>query len=496
MDIIKELLLTFSEKQYQELQKFMVRQKPSVARKDSLLLDDIWKSRNVNTINTHAKGRATYHANRKRIRRSITDFVVLQRMEEDPSQSGTLQGLFATAHHLFSYGRNEAAWRFLLKAEQSAIAEQRNGVLIQIYRLMAEHLHEQQDYSFAKLANRLEKVRIIQEQLDLMQLAKAKIRMELLEIRRTGKNKNFERFVNQTFAQYNLDKIERKDPTFLLDIIEISRSTYLAIRDLRNFEGFIKQYYSDLETSMQKLPANYIKNLVRLEYMMAHVLFRNRKFAESEIHLNKLNTHMNQSAAVAKAFTGKYISLKGSLLSLTGRNQLAITEHEEVLRLHHKSLSTNDRLNMELNLAFFYFNTQEFGKANKVLLYMTHSDGWYAKKMGAEWVLRKELIRAIVQYELGNEDQAIKILSAIRKNYTFLLNKPIYKKAAMFLPVLENFMKDPYAISFKQFNENAEKNMFIIPAEEEESKSLAFYGWMKAKLLNKNYYEVMMEEVN
>jgi tetratricopeptide (TPR) repeat protein len=282
----------------------------------------------------------------------------------------------------------------------------------------------------------------------------------------------------------------------LVNIIEISRATYLAIRDLRNFEAFVFTYYADLSESLLQESAKYAKELVTLEYMVAHSLFRNRKFKEAEKHLAKMESYIHLNAAVYKAWVGKFYALKSVLLSFTGRNKEAIEEMETLLKNKANAMDNKDRLNVELSLAFFYFNEGQFGKANKILLYMTHSDNWYAKKMGTEWVMRKEMIRAIIQYELGNEDIAIRIILSLQNKYKFLFKKPMYKKAEWYLEVLVKYMQNPYGISYKEFIENNFIDSFVIPTKEEESKSLAFYSWIKAKLTNRNYYQVMLEEVS
>jgi hypothetical protein len=202
MNLIEEILLTFSEKDYKEFRSFMVRHKPSEGRKDFLLLDDLWKSVTHQESLEKDRGKATYHANRKRIQRALIDFITLKQIEQDPSQTGSLISLITVSLFLFDYKRVEAAWRFLLKAEDMAMKNNRPGVLLQIYRIMADHLHEQDNYSFNQLTKLIEKARKKQEQMENIQLATAKIRMELLAIMQTGKKSNFEQYVKNTLDEF------------------------------------------------------------------------------------------------------------------------------------------------------------------------------------------------------------------------------------------------------------------------------------------------------
>ena len=61
----------------------------------------------------------------------------------------------------------------------------------------------------------------------------------------------------------------------------------------------------------------------------------------------------------------------------------------------------------------------EFKSSNKILLEFNKSDGYYQKTMGREWVIRKEMIRAVVQLELNNIDIDIKLPKWNKFNYIY-----------------------------------------------------------------------------
>jgi hypothetical protein len=193
-------------------------------------------------------------------------------------------------------------------------------------------------------------------------------------------------------------------------------------------------------------------------------------------------------------YYGLYISLLSSVYSLTGKNVSAITIQEEYL---HMFVSKNDEnyLNMCLNLVFYYFNAAQFKKANALLIQMYHSDDWYEKKMGKEWVMRKKLITCIVQYELGHDDLAIKTLHSLSKRYSSLFDLALYNKAKIFVSILKNYFENPNAFTVKDFEKLSLNKIFLTTAEQEEPKSIAFYCWLKAKIKKVDYYSLLLKEI-
>ena len=65
---------------------------------------------------------------------------------------------------------------------------------------------------------------------------------------------------------------------------------------------------------------------------------------------------------------------------------------------------------------------REFKLSNKILVF-NKSDGYYQKTMGREWVIRKEMIRAVVQLELNNIDIAETIVFNVESKHKELFEK-------------------------------------------------------------------------
>lgn len=498
MDNIKEIISTLSNSDRNEFRKFLARQKKFTNRKDLELFDQLSSEKEISLPTRKKSGKLkadAYHALRKRLAEQLADFIVLKNIEEDVSGRGKVMGMISLCRYLFNVEMPDTAWKYLRKAEKYAEEVSNYELLISVYLLMAENAHLNPDLSLKHLEIKIAKCRRQLEEDGKLTIATAVIRKKLEETKHSVKLNEFPDFVEQTLTRFGLTNTILEKPAHLYRLLEIVRSTYLAMRNLKNFEPFMMEQFQKYEKNSKPEKQNHFYHLNML-YMVAHVLYRTRKFNQSKKYLNQLQQSLNlYNKQFFAHFYPKYISLISSIESLSGKNEIAIQLHEETLKQKKWRINTSDELNMQLNLSFFYFNAGDYKKANRIFVNMDHSDKWYEKKMGKEWVIRKELIRVTVQYELGNEDISMAIIKSIRKEYSDLLKHPHYAKADNFIKFIELYIRDPYSVTFKEFRQKAEKELFDIPVEAEESKAIAFYCWLKSKLTGKNYYETLLEEV-
>jgi tetratricopeptide (TPR) repeat protein len=230
--------------------------------------------------------------------------------------------------------------------------------------------------------------------------------------------------------------------------------------------------------------------------MIAHVLYRNRKFMHSMQYLALLLQNMTHKKSYEQQFYPKYVLLLAANYVFTGQNTKAVELLEQFLLTNHAVYETRDMLNAQLNLAFYYFQQEEYSKANKQLRTITHSDQWCEKKMGKEWVLKKNLSELIIQYEIGNEDLAMNKVRAIERSYGNLFKNPAYKNVQVYIQFIKRLLHDPGAVTGETFLGLVDSSFVFLPATQEDLQSMGFYAWLKSKMQNRKYYEVLLELAN
>jgi hypothetical protein len=497
MDHIRDILLTFSEKEKTEFRHFLLRQKHNEQRKDLQLFNELSQTEIPQKKLAKRKGTDAYHSVRKRLMKHLADHIVLRQLNDESTDTGSITGLLSIARYLFEKGMPENGWKYLRKAEHQALQNDRYDLLLTVYMNMIDHAHHSRDYALDEILQRMEACKKLQEEDERLIIATAHIRRKLNELKSGTGISSFPKFVEDIIEQYKLHEVLSTRPKHLIQLMEIVRSTYLALRDLSNFEPLVKEKFIQFENSGVESAQ---KDIIRIQflYMIAHCLFHNRKFEECLVYIEALDEQLKKTGGkFERNYLPRSLSVKCSILSLSGKNEEAIALLEKQILKRGSFFNPNDEWNLKLNLAFYYFNGALYKKANRVFIEMDqHSDYFYEKKMGTEWVIRSKMIRLIVQYELGNAEQSLQILSKLEKQYKHFFAQETYTRAKHFLSLIKLFLKDPYKQNYQNFRELAEQKLFSYSPSTEESKALAFFSWLKSKFTGADYYSTLLEEVN
>lgn len=493
MDHLEAVLHTFSRQDQAAFRRFVGRQQWKDSRKDLALLDELLGKK---TQLVDRKGKQTYHALRKRLYAQLADYVVLKQIGEQSESGENILTYYFFSQYLFTHHLPETAWKYLRKAEKSAIRAERYDLLRMIYLLMIEQQQEGNADTMNRLLQCYNQVSVRAAEDERLTLATALIRDRLQQIKQSAELENFTLFIEEILDRYQLQKVVFDRPAQLYHLLEIVRNTYLVMRQMKNFESFVVEKYAQFNRIASE---DHQHLYIRLHwlYMIAHAYYHNKKFAAALEILEELQMRMRQHHhKYFHQFYPMYVSLYSSIKSLQGENAVAIQLHEAFLAHRKNPLDIKVKLNMQLNLAFFYFNQEEYRKANRLFLQLEHSDKWYEKKMGKEWLLRSKLIQSVVQYELAHEDVSIQILKSAEKDFAGFFLQSQYARVEVFIHYLRKFMQDPGSFDFATFRNDAGALLFEENPAEENLNALAFYCWLKAKLLERKYYEVLLEEVS
>jgi tetratricopeptide (TPR) repeat protein len=210
-------------------------------------------------------------------------------------------------------------------------------------------------------------------------------------------------------------------------------------------------------------------------------------------YLDLLMQNMAQKKTYEQQFYSKYILLLAANYVFTRQNQRAVDLLQQFLANKPTQSIPRDLLNAQLNLAFYYFQQEEYAKANKQLRTITHSDQWCEKKMGKEWVLKKNLSELIIQYEIGNEDLAMNKIRTIERSFGSLFKNPAYKNVRVYVQLVKQFLDNPATVTREDFFGQVDSSFVFLPAKQEDLQSMGFYAWLKSKMQRRKYYEVLLE---
>ena len=283
MDNLKTIIDTFSKEDQREFTAFVKRQRKTKNRKDLELFRILKQNKSykpkdiVNLLYPESNNKVAYHALRKRLMRHVTDFVVLKRMEEDSSTTSSIMGLISLARYLFDKGRERLAWMFLNKAEKSALEAEMFDLLNTIYNLQIERSQgefaDDLDEVIAKYELNKQKADIDER----ANIANSVIKQRLERIRLGGQEIDFDQNIQDVLNKYNLTEAVTQRPRLLYNLMSIARSAVLVKKDYYDFAPYIIQQYKQLEKNHGFATSQQYYKLGLL-YMIAHVLYRSKRF--------------------------------------------------------------------------------------------------------------------------------------------------------------------------------------------------------------------------
>lgn len=499
MDDLKITIDTFSAEDKKEFGYFIQRQKMKKGRKDFELFQLLQQKKKykpqdlIDKLYPGMPNAVAYYALRKRLMQHLTDYIVLKRMAEDPTAGSTIMGWLSLARYLFEARADRLGWNMLRKAEKLAADNEQFDLRNAVYNVQIEKA----DNEFADELNdiirkRNDNKRCADED-ERANIANSLILQRLAAARAQGRDLQFNDTIQEVLKAYGLMEAVSQRPALFYRLMSIARSAVLARKDFFSFEPFIISQYQLVSTNHGFSQAHqYYK--VSLLYMIGHVLYRTRKFQLSNEYLAQLLAALQGEAkGCYGAFYARYIFLKTANDAFLGQVDRSIALTEDLIANHGGILSQRDALTARLGLSFLYFAKEAYPKANKLLLQINHSDKWFEKIMGKEWVLRKCLGELIIQYEFGNLDLALDKVKACRKSYADLLRQPVYQNVGAFLALLEQLIHQPHEVTHKAFLKKVEATLHFVPLEREDLQAISFYAWLKAKMVNRPYYQVLQE---
>ncbi len=499
MDKIKEIIRTLEADDVREFRSFIHRQKKKKSRKDLDLFEFLLKNEAdkpaVITEKIGVPNKEAYYAVRKRLLRHLTDFIVLKRMDDDPTASSSIMGSISLVRYLLSKKADELAWHYLLKVETLAESHEQFALLNNIYLLQIRNIPSKYAPDAKSIIEKYKINRALLEEDERVLFAHSIIRQRLHERRVESKAINIQRTIQKILIEYDLAEVLIKRPRLLYNIVSIARSVAITIADFRDFEPYIIEQYKAAEEKYGFSKHHHFYKLSLL-YMIAHALYRNRKFVESQEWLAVFYQSILQyNRSHYNRFYPQYLMLLAAIRSFEGKLDEAIQMHETLLKEEDFKLNIEDKLTAILNLATYYGFKTDYDKAREILWSMP-TDRTCEKNMGKEWLLKKNMIEMLAQYELGNDDIALNRIRSIERYFDDFIRRPQNMYVKHFLFAVRSYMNNPNALQADNFYEFLEGKFDLSPEKHHSIIDMSFYAWLKSKVFKQAYYKVLLDQIN
>ncbi len=481
---IESVLNSFSSSEQQEFVKFLGRKGKKSVRRDVEICTEILSGEKRKSENKD-------HAVRNRLKKDLIKFIALKQIDDDLSEQSEMLNTINMCRYLLENRLTKEAWSHLNKLEKKARESKNYVVLDATYSLMLSYANSQyaQDVSEVIQKKSLVKQYLLEEETLLENLAVAK--ENLHKYKTKGEDVDLASFADRLRALINSRADQLcQHPKQLCNYIETLRSILMINKEARTLEGPFMQLYEKAKAS-NSFSKNEHGYKLKLLYMLCHTLYRNKNYEACLQYLEEFEQDILKfSQTHFQFYFSKVVGLRSAIYFIQGDLKKGITVLEEFFKQSDK-ISLKDNLNLHLNLAVYYAYNKEFRKANRLFINFHHTDHWCEKKMGKEWVVRKNLIEMLIQYELGHDDVALSRINGIIKQSKSFNQLETDRQVMAYLKMFKRYIQDQTSVQLDDLKISFE-NKGESENADDEIKKLAFYCWFKAKVTGYDFYETLL----
>lgn len=500
MKVLENTIISLDPEEYKQLYSF-IKHKPSKRkRKDLLLLELIHKNgessdeRLEQILELKAKSNA-YHALRKRLLKLIMHFIYLKRVDMDSTASAEVMHLMSFADFQFERNNTEQAQRTLAKAELLAKENDLFSLLTHIFEKQLEH----QTFNTQELelfAEKKDSFTSLKDEQDRASLAFIYLKCQIEESRKNKRLVPFQLLLDHTLRKYNLENAVIQRPKMLYQVIESVRSNLLSKKEFYEFEKYLSSITVEYFSIINFNKKDHIYFL-KITYITAHTMYRNRKFKEGLLFSKKLNDGIERyEKQYYRTFFAKHKLLHAALLFYTNNPNEAITLLKDCKENHWELFSLKEQNYLTLNLSFYYYANQNLEEALAISQELHHTDSWYEKKISGEWALKRSIMEALIQIDFGNEEIGLTKINSIIQRHKSLFKVDVYKRVGYFLKFIRRILMDPDFINSTEFDQLIQNNLMTLPEEKEDLQAMSFYVWLKARKTKTSYYQALLQTTN
>ncbi|MCT4591740.1 MAG: hypothetical protein N4A71_28225 [Carboxylicivirga sp.] len=497
MDALVKIIQTLSKADAIEFTSFINRLKKKDKRKDLELFNILHKEGELDQKNIVQKlysdgNQVAYHALRKKLLKHLTEFIYFKQLREDVTAETQVSAYVGLARYLKEFDINHLAWKYLKKAEQMAVSFELYAMANQIARLQLEMPLDQLKQKLSDvLARKKEYLQLAIED-DKADTAYKIIQYHLQHSKTKLDGPDMKQIIEQTLAEFELQVAISYRPSMVYRLMAIARSAAKSAKDYYGFEPLLLHYYQNMNAAEQHSGTDKVY-VARLLYMIAHTLFRNKKFNQSLEYVYLLREQLRTvSRAEYTKLLPRFTQLYCALRFFTGHIDEAIRMADATF-MEKLRLKPEEVLNLKLNKAIYHFFNEDYRVALKVLMSIEHSNNWCAKIAGVEWVVKKDILEVFIQFELGKYDIASNRIRALLRQKQMFDNLPQMERVKVFLQLINQIVDDPEIAETKAFYDQVEEGFDWIPIEQEDLHASVYYAWMKAKFTKKKAYNVLLD---
>jgi hypothetical protein len=497
MNAIQEVIHLMSN---EDIKSFKVHLNKKNKRKDvhnielfnSLINDDIKEIKN--SFNEEKTANA-YHALTKRLYDSLVEFMANRSFENDTSDEHEVLRLLVITRVFFEHKLIKSAFKCLAKAETKAIALEHFNLLNEIYHTQIQYAHLNPVLPLDAVIEKFKANKQKLDQEEQLNLGYALLRRELAEIYHKGKIVDFQSFIKNTIESQGISIKEILTFKSLYHILFMANEYASINSNYSLIEPFLIKSYAFIN-SKEDLAEKHSYYHIHILYLMANIHFRNRRFDEANVFLDKMMEQLQkQNNRYYSRFCLRYFLLRSLTDNYSGNPGNAVHIAEKALE-QNKKADPADINDLRLSLIVFHLQQDDGRSASKLMVAFSHSDSWYEKKMGMDWTIKKNLVEILMHTQLEYTELALSRIKSFKRRYKKYLLSVGEERAMVYVSLIEKYVLKPEILTTPVFRNSVESLLLANRSGQEDIFVISFLGWLLAKTKRKPIHETTLDLMN
>jgi len=459
-------------------------------------------SKNIDLFKALANGNAmaiknqigsnAYNVLKKRLTDRLIDFMAQISFETEATSEIQIIKKLIVARKLFDYEHYKMAFKLLKNAETKAISISHYSLLNEIYHLLIQNSYHALSPDQNLIFERFEKNKTAFLTEERLNMVYAIVRKSFQGIEYRSEAIDLKKILEENYSKFGIPKAYGYSFKTLFQLAEIA--------DIQGAYGKsyheVNLFFIDQINAVKNGPMDNEKHLIyhiNLLYLIANIYFRKKMFQTSLSYLSDMLVQMQlYNNRFYNTVLVKYVTLLALNLNFTNQPQKAANLLDDLLS--NKTYNIKDLLNPYLVRIMIYFQQNDLENAKRLLAQLQHSDQWYEKRMGLEWLLNKKYIEILLHIELGNVDYVdSRIKNLERQHITYFKSKSF--QILPFLDLVKSYYHQPDIVSNEAFKAKVKQTIDFKSIEIEDIFLLSFYAWLKSKMVRQAVYPVTIELV-
>lgn len=484
MDTIKELVDVLTPKQQEG---FITYLKGRNKRNDV---------RNIAVFKSYLKGTSSSgkrsgadHALHMRLKDRLVDYLANASLEHDASQQVSIIKHILVGRKLMQHGKYKMGFKILRKADTLATE-------LTHYSLRGEILHTLIQFSYREEITDQQQLLEAFEKNQAAQLAEERLNMAYAVIRRQFHENQTEgealaSLVKEVYEQYQIP-----------DEVGYSFKSLYQIAQIADLSGALSSNYHSIDLFfVDKVDAltngpldnkGFLSYHIDVLHIIANIYFRQLKFNESIRFLEKMQEQMKRyDGFLYEQKQIQHDTLLALNLNYLGQPEDAMVLLDNLLELDEEVAL----LNCQLARIMIFFQQGNLKAARSGYAEFHRTDNWYLNRIGADWVMKKNLMEILLHIELGDTDYADSRMRSFLRKYKPVLQSLKETQALTFVELVRKYYHSPAEVQSEAFKNKVAEEIKWKPRSETDIFIMSFLAWLKSKMMGESLYEATLKYV-